>query len=129
MEVTMAFVRVPDIPPVALSDGVRLRLMWGQRVMMSFVHFDPDGEVLEHSHPHEQMGTVLEGEFELVIAGETRVVRQGDAYHIPPNVCHSARALRAPAVALDIFSPPREDYQQRALDERRKGEGKAAKDG
>ena len=77
---------------------------------MSFVNLQPHGVVEEHSHPHEQMGMVLEGTFELTIDGESRNIKKGDAYLIPSNVKHSARAFDEPAVALDIFSPPREDY-------------------
>lgn len=109
----MPFINMEEIAPLALSDSVRLYLTWGDRIMMSFVHFDPHGDVPEHSHPHEQMGMGVEGEFELTIAGESRVIRKGDVYLIPSNVRHSARSLGDAAVALDIFSPPREDYQAR----------------
>ncbi|MBM3215548.1 cupin domain-containing protein [Candidatus Poribacteria bacterium] len=110
----MPFVNRADLASFSLSDGIRLQVTWGERMMVSFVSFAPDGMVPEHSHPHEQMGTVLDGEFELVIDGESRIVRSGDVWHVPANVTHSARALGAPALALDIFSPSREDYEARA---------------
>ncbi|GIX06085.1 MAG: cupin [Candidatus Poribacteria bacterium] len=110
----MPFYRVEEIEPFEQFQGVHLQIVSGERVMLSFVRFDPDGVVPEHSHPHEQMGTVLEGAFELVIAGERRTVQVGDAYWIPGGVPHSARALGRPALALDIFSPPREEYLRRA---------------
>ena len=59
------------------------------------------------------MGMGVEGEFELVIDGHAQVIRRGDIYLIPSNVRHSARSLGKPAVALDIFGPPREDYLAR----------------
>ena len=91
--------------------GVNITTAWGERVMMSFVDFEPHAIVPEHSHRHEQMGMVLEGSFELTIDGETRTVSSGDAYLVPSGVLHSVRTGETAARALDIFSPPREDYQ------------------
>ena len=107
----MPFFVIDERPEKPLFEGVKIRTLSGERIMMSFVYFEAHGVVPEHSHPHEQMGMVLEGEFELVIDGEARIVREGDAYWIPSDVPHSARALGSPAVALDIFSPPREEYK------------------
>ena len=44
-----------------LSPGVRNGTVWGDRIMLSFVDFEPHSVVDEHSHQHEQMGAVLEG--------------------------------------------------------------------
>ena len=43
---------------------------------------------------------------------EARTIRPGDAYLIPSGVEHSATAVGGPARALDIFSPPREEYKK-----------------
>jgi len=56
------------------------------------------------------MGMGLEGEFELVIGDEARIIRAGDSYCIPSNASHSARSINGPARALDIFHPVREHY-------------------
>jgi quercetin dioxygenase-like cupin family protein len=98
-------------PSKVLFPGVTITPIWGDEIMMSFVHFErADAVVPEHAHPHEQMGIGLEGEFELVIEGEDRIIREGDCYLIPGNVPHSARSLNGPARALDIFHPVREEY-------------------
>lgn len=107
----MSFFKIQDRDEKKLSDGIKIRTVYGEKIMMSFVYFEPDSEVPEHSHPHEQMGTVMEGKFELVIDGKSRIVEIGDAYLIPSNVKHSARTLEESALALDIFSPPREEYK------------------
>lgn len=79
--------------------------------MMSFVDFEANAVVPEHSHPQEQMGMVRLGEFELTIGNETRCVKEGDIFLIPAGVPHSVRVGDKPAKALDIFSPPRDDYK------------------
>ncbi|MBI4299720.1 MAG: cupin domain-containing protein [Chloroflexi bacterium] len=78
--------------------------------MISFVHLSPDAVIPTHRHPHEQMGMGLEGEFEMIIGDVKRTVKKGDAYLVPSNVEHSVRNYGGPSLALDIFSPPREDY-------------------
>jgi hypothetical protein len=50
------------------------------------------------------------GRFDFTISGETTTLKEGDYYIIPGGVEHGLFANDQPSVALDIFSPPREDY-------------------
>ena len=93
-----------------IFDGVKARLAYGEKIMMSFVNIEPGIVIPEHSHPHEQMGMLLEGEAEFIIGGEKKLVKQGEAYLIPSNVKHQVTTFKKPVLALDIFSPIREDY-------------------
>jgi quercetin dioxygenase-like cupin family protein len=79
-------------------------------MMLSVVRLEPRSVVEEHAHPHEQMGMLLEGRLEFTIGGITRLLEPGDIWRIPGGVLHSVRALGAPALALDVFHPIREDY-------------------
>ena len=55
-----------------------------------------------HSHPHEEVWNVLEGELELVIGDERRVLSAADAAIVPSGVTHSARAVaRCRAIIVD----------------------------
>ena len=89
---------------------------WPVRVVhsatMTFAHWtiDAGAALPEHSHPHEQVATILEGELELTIGGETQVLRPGIVGIIPPNAVHSGRAL-TPCRIIDAFHPIREDYR------------------
>ena len=94
-----------------LAPGITLRPMWGDKIMMSLVEIAPNAEVPRHTHPHEQAGVVLQGEFDFTIGGETRRLKQGDAYVIPGGVEHRVVAADGWALVLDIFSPPREEYK------------------
>ena len=99
-------------PTKEIFPGVTITTAWGERLMLSFVQFAyGDAVVPTHQHPHEQMGLGLEGEFELIIDGKVNVIKEGDSYLIPGGTPHSARSLTGPARALDIFSPPREEYK------------------
>ena len=106
----MHFIDLNETVKKQLGPGVTLNLAWGEKLMLSVVEFEPGSTVPMHSHPHEQAGIVLEGEFALTIGGETKRVRKGDMYIIPGGVEHGAVTGQEKAVALDIFHPVREDY-------------------
>jgi len=92
--------------------GITLRTKWGDNVMLSLVDVEPNTVMDEHHHPHEQAGIMLQGEFDMTIGGETRRLRPGDGYMIPGGVPHSLRSFEGWALALDIFSPPRDEYKK-----------------
>lgn len=91
--------------------GVNIFTTHGEHSMLSLVEFEPRSVVQEHSHPHEQMGMLLEGELEFIIGGQSHKVLPGMMWRIPGGVKHSAIAGSAGAKALDTFYPIREDYK------------------
>ena len=105
------FVTKPECSTHNIFPGVNIFTAAGEEMMLSLVEFDAGSEVLEHSHPHEQMGMLLEGELEFIIGGERRVVKPGEMWRIPGGVLHSAKAGPQPVRALDVFHPVREDYR------------------
>lgn len=107
----MYFVDESGMSRKRIAPGVDIKVVSGDKAQMSFVTLTPGAGVPMHHHPHEQMGLVLEGEFEFVIGHETRRVKKGDTYIIPGGVSHGITAVYTDAVALDIFSPPREEYR------------------
>jgi quercetin dioxygenase-like cupin family protein len=90
--------------------GVSITTCAAERMMLSLVTLEPGAVVEEHSHPHEQVGMVLEGKAVFFIGGEEKTLQPGDMYRIPGNVRHRVIALDQPVKALDIFHPIREDY-------------------
>ena len=105
------FIDPSEVKRRELAPGVTLRTMWGDKIMMSVVEVAPNAVVPTHAHPHEQAGLVLQGEFDFTIGGQTRRIRQGEAYIIPGGIEHGLVATDGWSMALDIFSPPREDYK------------------
>ncbi len=81
---------------------------------MTLSHLKVDcGAILaEHQHPQEQVVNMLQGELEMTINGETRILRPGDVAIIPSNAPHSGRAITECWI-IDAFHPIREDYQER----------------
>ena len=99
-----------DFKEIELSPGIVLRLVWGERIMISYATFQPNAIVQTHSHPHEQAGIVIEGEMELTIGSKTRLCKKGDAFTVPGNVEHGVVNGDTLTTVVDTFSPPREDY-------------------
>ncbi len=91
--------------------GVTISTCAADAMMLSYVEIEPHAVVAEHSHPHEQVGMVVEGSALFVIGGEEKLLKKGDRYRIPGNVKHRVTALAEPCVALDIFCPIRDDYR------------------
>jgi len=90
--------------------GVTIMTCACEKMMMSYVELQPHAVVAEHSHPHEQVGMMIEGRATFYIGGEERTLGKGDMYRIPGNVKHRVVALEEPVKVLDIFAPIREDY-------------------
>lgn len=104
------FRHIDKLPEREIRKGVHLRILPGSNVMFTLVRFEPHATVDTHQHPHEQLGFLLDGELEMWIADERRLLRHGDIYAIPPNVPHGAGTHERSALVLDAFSPLREDY-------------------
>jgi len=100
-----------DAKPIRVLPGLTRRtLAEGKSMMSCEFTFDAHVTVPIHSHPHEQVGYIVEGRVEMSIDGEKFELRKGDTYAAPPNVPHGAYTLE-PAVIVDTFCPPREEYR------------------
>ena len=96
-----------DLPEIELAPGIRSRPLVGSNLLGSFVRYQPHSVAPLHAHEEEQLFILLEGELEMTLGGEVRIMRPGDAALIPAWVEHTVRSLDAPAYQIDVFSPPR----------------------
>ncbi|MDP9363706.1 MAG: cupin domain-containing protein [Chloroflexota bacterium] len=103
--------RKDDLPRFSPIAGLAMQSVTGGKLMANWVTIEPHRTVPRHQHPHEQLGVMLEGAMELTIGDETRLLRPGDAYTIPPNLPHGAATHEEGCVVLDVFTPPGEDYR------------------
>ena len=90
--------------------GIRLKtLVYGEKTLFSEFRMEKGSLLPDHSHPHEQTGYLVSGQMRLTIADETFEVTPGDSWCVPGNVRHRAEIL-ADTVAVEVFSPVREEY-------------------
>ncbi|WP_058485784.1 cupin domain-containing protein [Defluviitalea phaphyphila] len=99
-----------DVEFEDLGGGVKRKILaHNKNLMIVEVHFE-EGSIGEiHSHPHEQITYVIEGEFEFNIDGNKKILKKGDSTYKQPNIKHGAVCLKK-GILLDIFTPCREDF-------------------
>lgn len=79
---------------------------------MTFAYWEiKKGSALpEHSHVHEQVVNMLEGEFEIILNGKINPLTTGMVLPIPSHAKHAGKAITDCKI-LDVFYPVREDYK------------------
>ena len=92
------------------GDQVVARKVEGERITMAIVELAPNSTVPEHRHEAEQLGICLRGEMTMTIDGESRTFGPGGTWNIPSLVPHDVRVGPDGAIALDVFSPTRFDW-------------------
>ncbi|KAB2887893.1 MAG: cupin domain-containing protein [Desulfobulbaceae bacterium] len=90
--------------------GINLKtLVFGEKTLFSEFRMQAGSTLPSHSHLYEQTGYLVSGKIRLTIGDEVFTVEPGDSWCIKSNVSHSAEIL-VDSVAIEVFSPVREDY-------------------
>jgi len=105
-----AFDELASIPAQQLFAGYRARAIHGEELSLAVVEIDPGAELPEHQHANEQLGMVIRGSLHFRIGEEERDVGPGGTWQIPSDTPHSARGGPEGAVVIDVFAPPRGDW-------------------
>lgn len=93
----------------ALPGIERRTLCHGNRMLMTEFRLRAGSVLPAHAHLHEQTGYLVCGRLRLRIGAEEQEVAPGDSWSIPGGVEHQATIIED-SVALEVFSPVREDY-------------------
>ena len=104
-------VDIADLPVIDVwGETVRARQVRGERISLALVELGPDAIVPGHQHEAEQLGIVIEGSLIFTIGDERRELGPGGTWRIPPNVPHQVTTGPAGATVIDVFTPPRTDW-------------------
>jgi len=99
-----------DVEEETLKKGVRRKFIHGDSAMIARFDLAKGESVPEHSHHNEQLSYIVSGALKFVLGGKDEIiVRGGEVLVIPSNMPHSAETLED-CVAIDVFSPPRQDW-------------------
>lgn len=90
-------------------------LVYGERTLMTEFLLTKNSILPEHSHPYEQTGYLVKGHILLKVGDAQQDTHPGDSWCIPADVPHGAQIIED-SVAIEIFSPPREDYIPKEAD-------------
>jgi quercetin dioxygenase-like cupin family protein len=107
----MPFTTIASIIPRQLFGGaIQGRYAHTDGMTLGAVELAPDTDVPMHTHPHEQITYVLEGEFDFTVGSETQLLVPGSVALIPGGVPHGGRT-RTFCRVVDVFAPARDDYR------------------
>lgn len=105
------FQEIAHLPMETVVPGIRRFVSTLERVMSVYFEIQPGVRVAEHAHPHEQIGILIQGKTRWRIQGREIIIQGPALYRIPSQVPHEMEVLgEEPALALDVFSPIREDF-------------------
>lgn len=93
-------------------EGIHIKtLVYGEETLMSRFLLSKGALLPEHNHLYEQTGYLISGKIILHIGEKRHEIKAGDSWCIPKNITHKAEIIED-SIALEIFSPPREDYKK-----------------
>ncbi len=106
----MDFSKLDELEEREIFPGLHGRVVHSAEMTFVYWRIEAGATLPEHSHPHEQVAHTFEGEFELSLEGETRLLTTNSIAVIPGNAKHSGRAITECRI-MDAFCPVREDYR------------------
>lgn len=102
--------QIKNIKPKKLTEGIHGYYAHGEKHTIGLVELKKGSIVPLHSHPHEQITFILEGQLDMNIGGKDHLLTEGTYHIIHSNVPHSAVAV-TDCTLIDTFSPVREEYK------------------
>ena len=109
----MTALKYSEMPVEKISADAERRLGYTENLMIVVIDFydgPKDAPDPLHSHPHEQVSYVAEGELIFVLNDEKTRLGPGDVVLIPSGAPHSIQLLTEHVRLIDCFTPIREDF-------------------
>jgi quercetin dioxygenase-like cupin family protein len=106
----MTFFKLSELEKKSPIAGGEARFVHSPHMTVAYWNLEAGAVIPQHSHPHEQIVNLLEGEFEFAVDGVQRRMEAGHVAVVPAHAPHIGRALTACRV-IDIFYPVREDFK------------------
>ena len=94
-----------DLTTIKLDEfrpGVLSKIESGKNLTMAFMEIAPHKEGTAHDHPFDQCGIVIEGEIEMSVGEDKKLLKPMETYFIPAGVNHNWKTSSLPAKILDI---------------------------
>jgi quercetin dioxygenase-like cupin family protein len=101
---------IKSIKPKELFPGITGYYAHGLNTTFGYIELKKGAAVPLHQHIHEQITYIVLGQLDMNIGGVQYSLTPGMVHVIPSNTPHNAIAI-VDTVAIDTFSPVREDYK------------------
>jgi quercetin dioxygenase-like cupin family protein len=106
----MPFIDTNNISAKETFPGFKGRFFHSESMTIAHWNIKAGSAAPVHTHIHEQTVSVISGQLEFTIDGETKILGPGQGAVIPSMVPHGAKAV-TDCYIIDTFSPAREDYK------------------
>jgi len=104
------FVIGAEIPWEQVGKGLSRQILgYDGQIMLVRVKFQKGAIGYVHEHYHSQSTYVVSGQFEVMINGEKKILKDGDGFYVEPDAPHGAVCLEDGEL-IDVFSPVRADF-------------------
>jgi quercetin dioxygenase-like cupin family protein len=90
--------------------GYFARFVHAENMTIAYWNIKAGSSLSAHSHPHEQISSIIKGEFELTVDGTPHLLKANNVFVIPSGIPHSGKAITDCKI-IDTFYPVREDYR------------------
>jgi quercetin dioxygenase-like cupin family protein len=95
-----------------LAPGITTTVYTGDQAMVSVARLEPNTKGTLHHHPQEQWGICLDGSGTRFQGDLEVVVVKGDFWRTPGNMPHTIESGPDGLLVLDVFAPPRREYEK-----------------
>src|SRR5262249_16384475 len=101
--------RWSEVPKEQINPLVGRQMIHTDKMTIGRFDLLKGATVAEHSHHNEQITTIEKGRLRFLLDGKEIIVGVGECLASPAQAKHSAEALED-TIAVDFFTPPREDW-------------------
>jgi quercetin dioxygenase-like cupin family protein len=101
---------IKSVTPKELFPGVTGYYTHGASSTFGYIDLKKGSAVPMHQHVHEQTTFIVSGQLDMNIGGVQYSLTPGMVHVIPSNTPHNAVATED-TIAIDTFSPARDDYK------------------
>jgi len=103
-------IRYRDVPAIELRPGAKSHIVSTERLTVSFATAVPNSVGPVHRHEAEQIMIVTDGACDMIVEGKLYHIEKGDVIVFPSNMEHGSYISDKGCSAIDIFTPPRQDF-------------------
>lgn len=91
-----------DLPTSSPQPGMTEHVLQSGGVAVRSIDLAPRTVIETHRHDEECIGIVTRGGLAMVIAGEQRILAEGDTYVVPPATAHGMRVLEQRTHVIEV---------------------------
>ncbi len=102
----MAFWNLAALQLEEFRPGIMSTAEVGNNLIMVYMEIGPKRKDAGHEHPFDQCGVILEGQIEMVVGKERKLLNPNDAYFISSGEPHSWKTFDSRVKVLDISLKP-----------------------